>query len=95
MEIVKKTFKIRILNHDFQIRSDSEEQYVNQVVDYVNQKVTEARNTSKPVPTVDVAILTALNIADEFFRERRELKAKIQHLEMRTESLIRMIDAKL
>lgn len=92
---MKKTYKIRILNHDFQIRSDSDEMYVNQVVDYVNQKVSEAMTGAKSAAPVNLAILTALNIADEFFRERRDLRAKIQHLEMRTESLIEMIDAKL
>jgi len=51
---------------------------VRKLAAYVNQQIEEVRNTSRPVQTQKLAILAALNMADELFQERRET-AELKH----------------
>lgn len=63
------------------MRTDADETYVRKLAAYVNQRIEEVRSTSRPVQTQKLAILAALNVADELFRERREaseLKGRVK-----------------
>jgi cell division protein ZapA len=70
-----------IAGQSYAIRSDADEDYVNALARYVDEKVAEARRLTRTVSTHQVVILAALNIADELFREQRstaELKRKVR-----------------
>jgi cell division protein ZapA (FtsZ GTPase activity inhibitor) len=54
--------------------------------------VKEIQNTTKTINTVHVAILAALNIADEYYKVK-EIKEDIcQQMESRSEKLIHLIN---
>ncbi|MCX5840535.1 MAG: cell division protein ZapA [Deltaproteobacteria bacterium] len=89
---MKKQYHIRVLGEDISVLSDSGDEYVETVVKYVNDKVKEIQNTTKTVNTVHVAILAALNIADECYKVK-EIKENIcQQMESRSEKLIHLIN---
>jgi cell division protein ZapA (FtsZ GTPase activity inhibitor) len=44
---------------------------------------------------VKVAVLTAMNIADELFRERQDKDKKLSDIEERAQSLLHWLDRKL
>jgi cell division protein ZapA len=63
------------------VRSDADEQYVQTLAGYVNDRILEVQRTSRPVSGQSLAVLAALNIAGEYFREkqqRRELKQRVR-----------------
>jgi len=68
---MKKTYELQILNQKFVIKSDNDEKEVKKVADYVNKKMHEVVSGNKAISTANVAILGALNIADDLFREKR------------------------
>jgi cell division protein ZapA len=89
---LKKQYHIRVLGEDISVLSDSGDEHVETVVKYVNDKVKEIQNTTKTINTVHVAILAALNIADEYYKVK-EIKENIcQQMESRSEKLIHLIN---
>ncbi len=89
---MKKQYHIRVLGEDISVLSDSGDEHVETVVKYVNDKVKEIQNTTKTINTVHVAILAALNIADEYYKVK-EIKEDIcQQMESRSEKLIHLIN---
>lgn len=74
------------------IRSESDEEYVNQVAAFVDKKVNEILNNSKSVASLNVVILAAMNIADEFMKYKMEKEKKITHVEKKIKDMIELID---
>lgn len=63
-----KSYELTILNQKFTIKSDNDERHVKLVADYVNKKMHEIVSRNKATATSSVAILAALNIADDLFK---------------------------
>lgn len=62
--------KVRILNQFYTVKSDNDPAYVKRLAEYVDHKLSQVSEGTPSVDTLKVAILTALNIADELFRAR-------------------------
>ena len=89
---MKNQYHIRVLGEDISVLSDSGDEHVETVVKYVNDKVKEIQDSTKTINTVHVAILAALNIADEYYKVK-EIKENIcQQMESRSEKLIHLIN---
>ena len=75
--------KVIILGQEYLIRSDEDGELVHKIAAYVNEKVDEVRSQSDGLSDKKIAILTALNIASEYFQlldelnEREKLSADI------------------
>lgn len=54
----------------YPIRSSLDERYVAELAAYVDQKMRAATDAAPTTDTLGLAVLVALNIADEFFRAR-------------------------
>jgi len=62
--------KVKIYGTEYPIKGDSELEYIKQVAEYVDNKMREVNKIAPEISTLKVAILAALNIADELFKER-------------------------
>ena len=89
---LKKRFNIQVLGQEFSVLSDSGDEHVAEIVQYVNDKAREIGGDSGNATTLNIAVLVALNIADEFFRFKRDEEDKHSQLEGRTEKLISLIE---
>jgi cell division protein ZapA len=92
---MKKSYEVSILNQKFVIKSESDERYVQKVADYVNKKIHEIMTNTKSVSTLSVAILTALNVADDYFKLRGKSKEGSSETVKKLKGIISMIDAQL
>ncbi|MFH0800178.1 MAG: cell division protein ZapA [Pseudomonadota bacterium] len=92
---MKKTTEISIMGQKFMVKSDSDDDYVGEVAKYVDQKIDEVIQNTKSVASLNVAILAAMNIADEFLRFKRDRGAKFAAVEKRVKDLIELIDIQL
>jgi cell division protein ZapA len=80
---MKKAFDVEIMGQRFTISSDAEENYVQRVAGYVDEKMQEALKASRPVAKSNIAMLVALNIADEYHRLKEshdEILVRLGHL---------------
>ena len=86
---------VEIDGQRYPIRTGLEPEYVARLAAYVDEKM---RVTGESTPTSDavrLAVLTALNIADELFRCRESTRTRDGNLAERTEELERLLDKAL
>lgn len=89
---MKKQVEIKVMGQKFMVRSDSDEEYIQQVAEYVDRKVGEVVKNSKAVASLNVAILAAMNIADEFMKYKLEREKQWQTAEKKIKNVIELID---
>lgn len=65
--------ELMILNHKFILNSDKDRKYLERLAYYVNAKADEVIKGTKSVDSFNVAVLTALNIADDFMSDKMEV----------------------
>ncbi len=84
---MKKALDVEILGQKFTISSDAEEGYMLKVAGYVDDKMQELMQASKPVAKTNIAMLAALNIADEYHRLKDTHEAILQRLDQLSKKL--------
>ena len=79
----------------YPIRSQLDAKYVADLAAYVEQKMLLASKESPAGDTLKIAVLAALNLADECFRAREEDSAQRAGVTQRAQALERMLDLAL
>lgn len=86
---------VEIGGQRYPIRSALDERYVTELAAYVDQKMRAASAAAPSSDMLGLAVLVALNIADEFFRERDQQASVQPELHERAIRLERMVDEAL
>ncbi len=70
-----KVMEIEIYGQKYRIRvkGEEDEKYIGHLTSYIDQKMREVAVKSKSVDNLKIAVLAALNIADEFFLCQKKL----------------------
>ena len=92
---MKKTTEISIMGQKFMIRSESNDDYVQEVAGFVDGKINEVMTSTKSVASLNVAILAAMNIADEYMKFKRERDEKTTKAEKKIKDMIELVDLQL
>jgi cell division protein ZapA len=87
-----RVIPVEIAGHRYPIRSLLDPEYVARLATYVDEKMRAAAETAPTGDTVRVAVLAALNIADELFHCRDATRVRDGALAERTEELERLLD---
>lgn len=90
---MEKPIRIRILDHEYLLKSDEDEARVNEIAQFVNVKLGEIRDTGGRLSEGKVAILAAFHIASDYFQVLRERDELIKDVQDRARSLNSQIDA--
>jgi cell division protein ZapA len=86
---------VEILGREYRIRGVADEAYIREVAGYVDAKMREISRAGTPPGPDRVAILAAMNIADELLQARRASSEEMKTIERRAESLITLLDERL
>ena len=87
---------VNILGHTYDVEvARGEELWLSPLAEYVEKKMSEIQRDTGIVDTQRLAVLAALNIADEFFRLRDTKKSNSGILDKKAEELIRVLDTAL
>jgi len=89
---LKKRYDIKILGQELAVTSDAEDDEVANVVRFVNDKVEEIVRSRDGLRTLDVAILAALNISEDYLKLKGVNQDLCDQLELRSEKLIQLIE---
>jgi cell division protein ZapA len=90
-----KRFQIKILGQEFTVTSDDGEDHVARVVALVNDRIDQVAGRSPKMPSLHIAILAALNIADEYVKlevTSREISINVKERSERLISLINEVE---
>ncbi len=79
---------MKILGQRLAVKSDEDEEHIKSVESYLNCKVSEIKESSKAVSTLDVALLAALNVTGELIK----IKETLEKRDKRSEALSDMIE---
>src|SRR5919204_5782281 len=90
-----RVVSVEINGQRYPIRSHLDPNYVAELGAYVDGKIRLATRECPAGDTLKIAVLAALNIADEVFRARGEAASHRSDLSRRTEELERMLDLAL
>lgn len=86
-----RSVAVHIRGEKYAIRSDADPTYVRKLASFVDSRLEEVRNTTQIVSTQKLAVLAALNIADELFQERRKRTTLKEQVLKKTETILACI----
>jgi cell division protein ZapA len=89
---LKKRYDIKILGQELAVISDAEDKEVANVVRFVNDKMEDIMRSSEGLRVLDVAILAALNITEEFLKLKGVNQDLCDQFAHRSEKLIQLIE---
>jgi cell division protein ZapA len=87
--------KIEIYDQIYNVNSGQDEEYLKTLADYVDSKMREVADATRIADSLKVAVLTALNIADEMFTLREREKQIEGPLRKRVEKCVGMVEKAL
>ena len=90
-----RVIHVDIQGQRYAIKSTLDPKYVNDVAAFVDQKMERVGRELSTSDAVRLAVLAALNIADELFRMRQEASGEASRLLARAADIERIVDAAL
>ncbi len=75
-----KSIKVKIFGSEYPLRGESEE-LTKKVASYVDEMISTIHERIPEQPPLTVAVLSALNITEDLFKEREGYRSLIAHLE--------------
>ncbi len=88
----KNILKVNIFGTDYPLKVNANVEYVQRIAEYVDHKMKEVQQAKPNRPLHQIAILAALNIADELLQQRETTKKKLVHFEERVKSITDQFD---
>ena len=85
--------EVEIYKEAYKIVNDASPKYTQSLAKYVDEKMKDISQATSTVSSMKVAVLAALNIADELFKVKQELKTEKEVIEKETDSLYRLIQS--
>jgi cell division protein ZapA len=87
--------KIDIYDQSYNVNAEQDEAYVRELAAYVDGRMREVSDATRMVDSLKVAVLAALNIADELFTLRRRQERIQGPLRKRIENCVGLVEKAL
>ena len=88
--------KVSIYGQEYTIKAPADTTYIKNIAEYVDQKMREIQEElNTPQVPAKVAILAAMNIADEFFAIKRDNDKMKNTLEGKVSSLMEVVEEEI
>jgi cell division protein ZapA len=86
---------VEIFGQSYAMRAGADPGYLEEVAAYVDAQMRDVSRSAGAVDSVRIAVLTALNIADDLFRLRASARSGDDTIQNRAEALARDLSAAL
>ncbi len=73
--------KVTLFGRQYAVRGHGSRDYVEKLVEFINDRSEKISEKTGIVSTIDIAILTLLNVTDELFECRRLISKPIRKME--------------
>jgi cell division protein ZapA len=91
----ERKVKIEIYDQSYNVNADGNEEYLKDLAAYVDAKMRTVAESTRMVDSLKVAVLAALNIADEAFTLRQRQQEIDGPLRKRVEKCVAMVEKAL
>ena len=86
---------VKIFGSEYTLKGDADSEYVQKVASFVDDRMNEVARSSSVASTAKVAILAAVNIADELLRSQEGSIQSMALLEDRSVHIVRLLAKEL
>lgn len=87
--------KIEVFDQTYNIQADGEEASLRQLASFVDEKMRAVAESTRQADSTRVAVLAALNIADELLTLRKRVKQIEGPMRQRVERCVRLVEKAL
>jgi cell division protein ZapA len=87
--------KIEIFDQMYNVQADGDEAYLRELAAFVDEKMRTVAEATRQVDSMRVAVLSALNIADELFALRKRQQELEGPLRQRVEKCVNLVEKAL
>lgn len=87
--------KIEIFDQTYNVQADGDEAYLRELAAFVDEKMRTVAEATRQVDSMRVAVLSALNIADELFTLRKRQHELEGPLRQRVEKCVNLVEKAL
>ena len=86
-----KTVEVSILGQRLKVRTDEGTEYIKDLAAFVDEKLGEVKKKTRAVSTHSLAMLAALNIADELFKARERQQQVKAEMKERVDKILKLV----
>ena len=90
-----KRLKIRFFDIDYVIKTDAEEDYVQKIASFIENKVKEISKVESAMVVPRSFLLAMLKITDDYFRIEKDFEEFKDRAEERSKRLLQILDSSL
>jgi cell division protein ZapA len=90
---MKRSVTVEIAGQRFTLKTDADDDYVHRLASFVSAKLKDAKAGSRAFSTHALAILAALQIADELMQAREDLKSLKDGVRRRAHRIQALLDS--
>lgn len=90
-----KRLKIRFFDTDYVIKTDAEEEYVQKIASFIEEKVKEISNVESTIVVPRAFLLAMLKITDDYFRVEKDFEEFKDRAEERSNRLLQILESSL
>ena len=90
-----KTIEVEVYGQRFSLQGEADEKYFHELAHYVDDQMRKLSENMKTGTPTKLAILAAINIADQLFQEGRQRPADEAEIDRRIQRMLESIERQL
>lgn len=90
---MEQPIKVKILDQEYLIKTNEDEEHVQRVAQFVNEKFREIKDNTEGLSEKKTAILAAFDVASEYFQLLKERNDVVMDFQRRARALNYQIDS--
>lgn len=87
--------EVSILNQTLAVETDTPKEDVERIIRYINKKVVDIQKQSGKASSLQVALLTCMNIAEDFLRYQKGKQEAIDLVQKKVQDLLEIVELQL
>lgn len=89
---MKRSLTVKVAGQTLTLKTDADPTYVESLARFVTEKIDEAKKSTRTIATQNLVLLTALNIADDLFQQRRDESLLRKNVQARSKRILELLD---
>jgi cell division protein ZapA len=90
---VKRSVTVSVANQRLSLKTQAKPKYVKELAAFVDQKLKEAKRSGRTVTTQSIALLAAMNIADELHQLRETHETLKRQVREKSRRILRAMES--